>query len=246
MSSGALILAEMWRKPDFRRLPRTAQCLYVQLCSNRDLDSAGVLTLNVVQLAKACDEIDGDDIVADLQVLEDARFVFVDYDTDEVFVRARMRVLQVAKSPNYLTSALRSAMAVESMKLREVVAAELRRLGHVRADEAAAVLMGSETLPKPFPNPPTPPPTQSHTQGGAPKKRPTCSRHPENHDGPCRACQRRREWDEAHNEALATSELGRRRALREARAACPHCDENGMVETAAGVARCTAHREAVL
>lgn len=78
------------------------------------------------------------------------------------------------------------------------------------------------------------------------KKRPTCSKHPENHTGPCRGCQRRREWDEAHAARLAETEIGQRRVMRQVRVECQHCDENGMVETPAGMTRCTQHREAVL
>lgn len=76
-----------------------------------------------------------------------------------------------------------------------------------------------------------------------PDPRPHCSKHEENHEGPCRSCQRRREWDERH---AVQSEIDQRRALKEARRACPVCDENGMVETPAGMVRCGEHGEAVL
>lgn len=78
------------------------------------------------------------------------------------------------------------------------------------------------------------------------RPRPHCSKHAENHDGPCRPCQRRREWDEAHAVSAAQSEIEQRRLLKEIRRSCPHCDENGMMETADGMVRCTEHREAVL
>lgn len=241
MAKGAVIYDAMWRQRPFRALSRPAQCLYVQLCSEKDLDCAGLLTLNVAVLAKACDELDESAIREDLAELERDRFVFVDYDTDELFIRARMRTLGVVKSPNVLTSALTSARGVQSRKLAVEVAGELRRLGHVKADEVAEIVFAGETLSEPFRYPPTSSPSLN-PQHLTPRARPICSRHPENHDGPCRTCQRRREWDDAHAD---TAQLDVRRAIRDGRAGCSSCDDNGMIETVNGMVRCTSHSEAL-
>jgi hypothetical protein len=121
--------------------------------------------------------------------------------------------------------------------------------------ETNGVLMVAlQTTPTPTPSP-TPRGNPVETLGGggnvgnareADRHRPLCSKHGENHDGPCRACQRRREWDEQHEARAAQDEIGKRRALIELRKSCPHCDENGMMETASGMIRCTEHREAAL
>lgn len=103
---------------------------------------------------------------------------------------------------------------------------------------------------------PSPSPTPRGTPGGAlggegyvsnarAGERPHCSKHSENHEGPCRTCQRRREWDDAHAAEFAATELGKRRALYEARLSCPKCDPNGMIDTGKGLARCGAHGEAL-
>ncbi|WP_204985574.1 hypothetical protein [Mycobacteroides franklinii] len=61
--------------------------------------------------------------------------------------------------------------------------------------------------------------------------RPHCPDHEENHDGPCRPCRRRREWDEAHADVAAADELERKRAAKAATAQalrdCPLCDSEG-------------------
>jgi len=218
------------------------------------MDCAGLLTLNLILLAKACDHIGVDDIVTDLGELETSRFVFVDYDTDELFVRSRMRDLGVVKSPNYRTNALRAARLVQSVKLRREVAVELRRWGRPDADELAELLNGSGTLSEPFrnPNTNTPPPSQTHSQTPRARAsdRPICKKHAENHDGPCPACQRRREWDEAHADELKTNELERKRAAKEAatrlRENCPRCHGLGTYEDASGgVHTCQPHQEAL-
>lgn len=221
--------------------------MYVQLCTQKDLDCAGLLTLNLTVLAKGCNGIDEAAILADLTELEAGRFVFVDYDTDELFVRARMRWLGVAKSANFLKSALRSARSVESPKLRREVASELRRLGQDLAYDVAEELNPSEPPANPLRTPPTPTPSLTTSRGACARasERPVCKKHPENHDGPCVACRRRREWDEANAAIIAESELHQRRALKVARQECPYCDQNGMVETPNGLARCTAHSEAL-
>lgn len=68
--------------------------------------------------------------------------------------------------------------------------------------------------------------TKGDARDGQPP-RPHCPKHDENHEGPCRACGRRRKWDEAH----ADDELNRKRAERQALIDtvrdCTECDEFG-------------------
>lgn len=172
-NSQGILLESIWRDKDFRAIPRTAQATYGELISQKELDRAGIQPLMVSKWSKGCDEITDADIWADLQVLEERRFVFYDIDTDELFIRAYMRTCDVVRYPNILKNALRCARLVASEKLRHELAKELRRL---RRAEASAVadeidpgepfenqsegfpkgsetvperLNGSETVPKP-------------------------------------------------------------------------------------------------
>lgn len=67
--------------------------------------------------------------------------------------------------------------------------------------------------------------------GDAHDRRPQCSEHEENSDGPCHACRRRREWDRDNAGRLQADELQRRRdaktAADQARADCELCDGDG-------------------
>lgn len=251
-NTAALIRESIWRNREFRALPRGAQCTYLQLCSQKDLDCAGLLTLNVGLLAKGCNEIDTDTIRGDLKILEDERFVFVDEETDELFVRAYMRTAEVVRSPNIFKSALKSARHVESPKLRAEVASELRRLHRAEADRTAdelnpceiprpnqtnpsETLPEIETLPKPSSTgTSTDTGTRSPSVGGSVGERPPrpeCRNHNENSDTRCHACMRRRKWDEAHAAQAEADELERKRAAKSAalqdRRDCPLCDDDG-------------------
>ncbi|WP_232491108.1 hypothetical protein [Mycobacterium dioxanotrophicus] len=74
--------------------------------------------------------------------------------------------------------------------------------------------------------------------------RPKCSKHKENHDGPCFACGRRREWDKANPGVLA-NELERKRAAKEQlRINCPRCHGHNTYEDETGVHPCQPHMEA--
>lgn len=68
--------------------------------------------------------------------------------------------------------------------------------------------------------------------------RPECSEHPENFDGPCRKCKRRREWDEHHAAQSEADELEQRRAAKataaQIRRSCRQCDGDGWLLAADG------------
>lgn len=263
-NTAALIRESIWRNKEFRALSRGAQCTYLQLCSQKDLDCAGLLTLNIGLLAKGCAGIDQDTIRDDLKELEAERFVFIDEDTDELFIRSYMRTAEVIKSPNIFKSALKSAGLVESEKLRVEVAAELRRLRRAEADRLADQLnpsgtprgdatKPSETLPE-IGTLPEPSSTSTGTSTGTSSPsvggnsgerppRPECPDHETNYEGgACLPCKRRREWDKAHPDYFERqkAEQKRQRAAERQKAidACTICDEFGDITLDDSVRKC--------
>lgn len=151
MANAAGMLKEsIWRDKEFRALPRTAQATYAQLISQKDLDRAGIQPLQATKWAKGCDETTPEDISADLKTLEQHRFVFVDEDSDELFVRSYMRHCDVARYPNILKNALRCAQLVASEKIRFELAKELRRLRKADADRVADAIEPVDFEPEPF------------------------------------------------------------------------------------------------
>ena len=240
-----LIQEAIWRDPHWRRLSRSAQCTYVQLLSQKDLDCAGVLPLHISKLAKGCDAVTDADIEADLAELQAERFIFFDLDTDEAFIRSYMRNSNVLKVPNMVKSALRSARLIGSAVIRAELAVELRRTGRPDALEVADFI---DPNAEPLRNPSRTLPEltgvgtgkgkgvtfSGNYVGGEPP--PDCNLHPENPDKPCRACKRRREWESTQAER---NELETRRRRREQRENCPLCNGTNTIEVSDGVvAKC--------
>ena len=148
MTNGAALVKEsIWRDKDFRRLPRLAQCTYQQLLAQKEVDRAGLMRLHTRSILRGCEELTEDQLFVDLEVLEIGRFVFVDDETDELFVRSYMRTFNVAKYPQYLANAVKGARMVESLKIRHEVALELHRLKVKVATEAAIEIHNPEQCP---------------------------------------------------------------------------------------------------
>lgn len=177
----ARILCSIWQPgDDFRDRTPGAQRLYFLVLSQRELNNAGVIPLMTSKWARCSAATTVDDIEKDLQELEQHRYLVVDRDTDEVLVRTFVRNDGIAKQPNMLKSALRSARQIESAAIRAVLALELLKLGHRDASATAyEIAPGSlpgtpnEGIAEPNANPsPTPVENPSSTSEKNPSVRP--------------------------------------------------------------------------
>lgn len=156
-NKGGFLIESIWRNPEFRALPRTAQATYAQLISQKELDRAGVLPYQPTKWVKGCDEVELTGLVADLKVLEVARFIVLDEDTDEVLIRTYMRNAGVTAQPNLLKNALKCARMAASDAIRSTLAAELRRIAKPGCREVADDIdPGSPDTPDDDPEPPEP------------------------------------------------------------------------------------------
>lgn len=239
-NAAAFIQESIWRDDHWRRLSRSAQALYLQLLSQKELDCAGILPLQPNKWAKGCVELTVERVWADLDELQRELFVLFDTQTDEAFVRTYIRNSNVIKVPNMMKSALRAALLVGSDAIKKLLAAELRATGRDDAAEIAERIDPSGTPPEPFRNgsestlpEPLPEPTGvgvgtgtgvTYSSNHLGERRPECSKHQENSETGCRACMRRRQWDEAHEQSAADDELALRRQLREVADNCPVCN----------------------
>jgi hypothetical protein len=100
------------------------------------------------------------------------------------------------------------------------------------------------------PNPNPNPSTSLVTKGGgvaldnaqeAPP--PQCSKHETNSEAPCRACQKRREWDEQHSAIKAQDELETKRRARERSENCRTCHGTNWIPDTDPAVKCS-HGEA--
>src|SRR5690554_4641180 len=104
--SEARVSTELWAPGgDFVQLSWGAQWLYLFLISQPDLAHTGVLPLRARRWSRSASDLSPADIEARLKELEDARFVIVDYDTEELLIRSFVRRDRVYKQPNVLRAA---------------------------------------------------------------------------------------------------------------------------------------------
>jgi hypothetical protein len=108
-------------------LSREAKLLYFTVLVEPTVNQAGVGALRDRLWAKRA-ELTAEETEQALQELDETRYVLVDHDTEEVFVRTLIRNDGVAERPNVLWSACRAALQVRSPKLRRELAEELRKL----------------------------------------------------------------------------------------------------------------------
>ncbi|BDD81446.1 hypothetical protein TPB0596_12090 [Tsukamurella pulmonis] len=126
----------IWRDRQFRGLTRSAQCTYIQLLCQKELDRAGILPYQPTKWAKGCDAMSLGELESDIVELQHARFVYLDDETDELLVRTYLRK-ESAKHPNHLKAGFRAAKAVASRMLRAVLVAELKLIGTADAKAVA-------------------------------------------------------------------------------------------------------------
>lgn len=146
----ARILASIWVDPDFIALSLEAQRMYLLLLSQDSLNNAGRILLTTRRWAAGCHTTTAGDIEKALAELDAARFVVVDYDTEEVLIRSFIRNDGIVKQPQMMKSALREALVIRSPLLRSTLARELRRL---RREDAALTADQIDPGDSPDPNP---------------------------------------------------------------------------------------------
>lgn len=72
--------------------------------------------------------------------------------------------------------------------------------------------------------------TEGHQGATTETPRPNCPDHEENFDGPCRKCQRRREWDDNHEAEIKRDEDARKQLLRDIAKNCPDCHGTNTID----------------
>lgn len=126
--SHARILASIWSDPEWLALPGECQRMYLLLISQHTCTQAGVVALTLRRWASMSGDGQVHVIEAALKELNARRFLVVDEDTEEVLVRSFMRNDGVARQGNVMKAALHAARGVRSHSIRQVLAAELRRI----------------------------------------------------------------------------------------------------------------------
>jgi hypothetical protein len=150
----ARILTRIWRDDDdWRDLPWEGQHMYFLLLSQPTLTHAGTLSLTLNRWSRLTKHRTAQDIEKAVRLLEERRFVVVDWDTEELLIRSFIRNDGVHRQPNVLKAAWRVITEeLESKRLKEVIAEELRRVG--LTEYADRLSPSANPSGNPSPNPP--------------------------------------------------------------------------------------------
>lgn len=122
------ILCRIWHDQEFTAHTMVQEWMYFTLLAQANVTNCGVLPLTVKRWSKLASDATPEVIREALSVLERSGFLAVDEDTEEVLVRTFIRNDGVLKLPNVFKNALKQARQIESKRLRNVLAGELRRL----------------------------------------------------------------------------------------------------------------------
>lgn len=118
----------IWGDPDWRALKESEQRLFKLALTQPGLSYAGVVPFTVRRWASLAADSSIPKIRRAVTALEEARYVVVDEDTEELLIRSYLRNDGLLDSPNICRAAVRDYDAIGSPLLRAVVVCETVRL----------------------------------------------------------------------------------------------------------------------
>jgi hypothetical protein len=119
--SYARIDVQRFHDDDWRALSLPQKAVFDMVLTHPKLSLCGALDLKYGSLCRYSPDLSLDALTAILEGLEDARFVAVDWDTDELVVRTFIRHDGVLQNQNLGRGMWSAWVAVESDELREFV-----------------------------------------------------------------------------------------------------------------------------
>lgn len=129
--SEARLLTEIWEDRDFLALTGDAQRLFMFLISQPDLAHSGVIALRERRWSRKSSDGNLPGIEKALTDLAAARFLVVDWDSEEILVRSLIRRDRIFKQPNVMRAAVDNVPLIESQLILRALCAEMER---IRAD----------------------------------------------------------------------------------------------------------------
>jgi hypothetical protein len=118
----------IWSDEDWRELTSDAQWAYQMLASHPDRNEAGLLSVTKRKWVRLARGMTSDRLDAALVELDDAGFIVVDEDTEELLVRSYVRSTKVYLHIRMMSNALRRMTEVESDRIRSALGQELVRI----------------------------------------------------------------------------------------------------------------------
>ncbi|WP_069751647.1 hypothetical protein [Streptomyces sp. EN16] len=139
------ILTSIWEDTDFTELDEAKQRLYLFLISQPNLNHAGLLDLTLRRWSRKARGLSVGELEKRIHALEQARFIVVDDDTEELLIRSFIRNDGVWRMPKVMGAAVSGALEISSKRLQQALLAEMDRipLGELN-DEPTKLRAGGE------------------------------------------------------------------------------------------------------
>ncbi|MBD3549824.1 MULTISPECIES: hypothetical protein [Streptomyces] len=139
------ILTSIWEDTDFTELDESEQRLYLFLISQPNLNHAGLLDLTLRRWSRKARGLSVGELEKRIHALEQARFIVVDDDTEELLIRSFIRNDGVWKQPKVMGAAVSGALEISSKRLQQALLAEMDRIPlDELSDEPTKVRAGGE------------------------------------------------------------------------------------------------------
>ncbi|MFE9886826.1 hypothetical protein [Streptomyces scopuliridis] len=139
------ILTPIWEDADFLALDEREQRLYLFLISQPNLNHAGLLDLTLRRWARKARGLTVAELEKHIGALEEARFVVVDEDTEELLIRSFVRNDGVWRMPKVMGAMVSGALEISSKRLQQALLGEMDRIPLAELnDEPAKLRNGTE------------------------------------------------------------------------------------------------------
>ena len=125
----ARIMTAIWRNSEFRALDEAPQRMYLLLVTQPEISAAGVLALRIRRWADMAKNSTAESMVQVLKELEAGRFIFVDWDAEELLIRSFIRWDGGFNNPKRRPVIVRDASDVVSVTITRHLMMEFQRCG---------------------------------------------------------------------------------------------------------------------
>ncbi|MEG8275728.1 hypothetical protein [Streptomyces sp. AHA2] len=138
------ILTSIWEDADFLKLDEREQRFYLFLISQPNLNHAGLLPLTLRRWSRKAKDLTSADVEKRLQSLDEAQFIVVDDDTEELLIRSFVRNDGVWRMPKVMGAMVSGALEISSRRLQEALLAEMDRIPLGELSDEPTKMRGGE------------------------------------------------------------------------------------------------------
>lgn len=119
------VLVQIWSDPEWIQLSEAAQRAYILALSQPDLSYAGVLATRYKRWSGFAANSSVPKIRRAVRELEDAGFVMVDDETEEMWIRTFVKHDGILRYPNVTKAMVKAFRSIQSQGIRDAFVAEL-------------------------------------------------------------------------------------------------------------------------